>query len=140
MMNISGTPVAHQWHTSGTPVAHQVYTSHPALESTSGLGNQTKLVTTMQLLPCGWAAIEEHLTLNYGGNWIAVSNGLFDEHCAFYRLNLSGSSLDEKNLRVGPRKLLWGFGTEINGGNVCFQLNVVQLIMFCHHRFVKLIK
>ena len=60
------------WHTSGTPVAHQVYTSYPASESTSGLGNQTKLVTTMQLLPRGWTAIEEHSTLNHGGNWSAI--------------------------------------------------------------------
>ena len=56
----------------GTPVAHQVYTSHPASESISGLGNQTKLVTTMQLLPRGWTAIEEHSTLNHGGNWSAI--------------------------------------------------------------------
>ena len=67
-LHTSGTPVAHQWHTSGTPSVHQL----PSSESISGLGNQTKLVTTMQLLPRGWTAIEEHSTLNHGGNWSAI--------------------------------------------------------------------
>ena len=74
-----------------------------------GLGNQTKLVTSQQLLPCGMAAILEHLKLGSGGNGSALSIGPFDElFVHFSDLIQEAAAIDKNIFESGARKLLGG--------------------------------
>ena len=58
----------------------------------------------------------EHLTLNYGGNWSVVFNGIFDEpFLPFPDLTQEAAAVDDENLCVDDDKATLEVEAETSG-------------------------